>query len=129
MSSRYLAVAAIIARAELFTVEGVCPSLQLMVASAESLLPAVLDQLKSVNLPSQTRQTFQKQQHDMLRALPQPWRNGQGDIFSPDAGCRLAKACHKLCRHDKAKRLLNVICYASAADNSPCFVILLQAED
>src|SRR5262245_16052826 len=105
-SSRHLAVAAIMLRAELFTVEGTWPSDQLIVASAESLLPAVLDQLHKVTaLPSQTRQAFEEQQHDMLHALPQPWRSGQDDVSCLGAECQLAKACPKFLLGDNAKRL------------------------
>jgi hypothetical protein len=46
MSSRYFAAAAIIARAESFTVEGAWPSAQLIVPSALALLLAVFDHLK-----------------------------------------------------------------------------------
>ena len=49
-SSRYFAAAAIMARAESFTVEGACPSAQLIVASAVALLLAVLDHLKKLIL-------------------------------------------------------------------------------
>src|SRR5262245_14781114 len=47
-SSRYFAAAAIMARAESFTVEGAWPSAQLIVASAVALLLAVLDHLKKL---------------------------------------------------------------------------------
>ena len=46
MSSRYFAAAAIMARAESFTVEGAWPSAQLIVPSALALLLAVFDHLK-----------------------------------------------------------------------------------
>src|SRR6188472_2623635 len=46
MSSRYFAAAAIMARAESFTVEGAWPSAQLIVPSALALLLAIFDHLK-----------------------------------------------------------------------------------
>jgi hypothetical protein len=45
MSSRYFAVAAIMARAESLTLEGACPSAQLMVESAVASAEAVCDHL------------------------------------------------------------------------------------
>jgi hypothetical protein len=48
MSSRYFAAAAIMARAESFTVDGAWPSAQLIVPSALALLLAVFDHLKKV---------------------------------------------------------------------------------
>jgi hypothetical protein len=42
-----LAAAAIIARAESFTVEGACPSAQLMVLSAVELFAAVVDHFQN----------------------------------------------------------------------------------
>jgi hypothetical protein len=43
MSSRYFAVAAIMARAESLTLDGACPSVQLIVVSAVASLEAVGD--------------------------------------------------------------------------------------
>jgi hypothetical protein len=51
--SRYFAVAAIMARAESLTLEGACPSAQLMVVSAVVSEQAVCDHLLSVILSFQ----------------------------------------------------------------------------
>src|SRR5262245_55569310 len=54
-SSRYFAAAAIMARAESFTVDGAWPSAQLIVASAVALLLAVLDHLKKLMVSASKR--------------------------------------------------------------------------
>jgi len=46
-SSRHSATRAIMARAESFTDDGLCPSAQLIVASAVALLAGVFDQLQN----------------------------------------------------------------------------------
>jgi hypothetical protein len=53
MSSRYFAAAAITARAESFTVEGACPSAQLIEESAVALLAAVRDHFQKLIVGSQ----------------------------------------------------------------------------
>jgi hypothetical protein len=50
MSSRNFAAAAIIARAESLTVEGACPSAQLIEPSAVALLAAVRDHFQKLML-------------------------------------------------------------------------------
>jgi hypothetical protein len=48
MSSRYFEAAAIMARAESLTVEGACPSAQLIVLSAVALFAAVRDHFQKL---------------------------------------------------------------------------------